>query len=408
MLLLDHYRQVQTDRTQQNQGQPQHVQREQAGNALVRTRKFATKHDSRYGLAYPGQALGNPMANAGSRDGVVVVGQGVSDKSHHDRQSQQPQTNQPVQLTRLLVGPRQQDTQHMQEGCRNHDVGQPVMPAAQHRPKGQRVDVKDGGIGSLHLLTVGQLDHPGGRFVVEGEEYTAQDEQHKGKHGDFTQEEGVMHRKSLPEEFIIEAGKIQTLIKPFVHETSWNWSSGFAGFSHKPCGHHNLVAFNPDGELRNGTRGRPSHHFTAVAGIVLTLMTGADQMSTGRRPLAHNATQVFTYPRVGYNAVGSILGSTRAKGGWVKAQYQHGIVGLFVLDHPGFGIHGIGRNLRGIDLQVGHSDGLSLLVALTKHQQVTGCNGFLFGRDLFFGYQTHSYKQGGKHRGTPPNTNRRL
>src|SRR3990172_1446174 len=76
--------------------------------------------------------------------GDLVPRQQVAGERQHDREEQQDDADDPVELARRLVGAVVEDPHHVQEDEEHHEVGAPAMDVPGEQPEGDlRLDAQD-------------------------------------------------------------------------------------------------------------------------------------------------------------------------------------------------------------------------------------------------------------------------
>ena len=184
------------------------------GNSPPKTKNSAPGADDRDGAD---QAVHE--AQAGARQ--QVVGQGVPGEAGDQGHGQQPDTDQPVHLTRLAEGACEEDAQHVHEGRGDEQQGRPVVDlpdeeAAAHvegdvQRRGERLGHGD----ALHeLVGAGVLNLAHRRLEPDGQEDTGQQQHDEGVQGDLAEQEGPVVREHLAQGATAELGQWQAVVGP--------------------------------------------------------------------------------------------------------------------------------------------------------------------------------------------------
>ena len=98
------------------------------------------------------------ISNAQSGSGKQIVEHGIAEESIHQRQHQQSQSDEPVQLSRFAVGGGQEDACHMRQDGPYKDQCSPVV----HLPHQQtrwniEAEVQHGAVGDGDFLAVQRM-----------------------------------------------------------------------------------------------------------------------------------------------------------------------------------------------------------------------------------------------------------
>ena len=141
----------------------------------------------------------------------LVPRQQVAGEAEHDRAEEQDHADDPVELTRRLVGPVVEDPHHVQEDEEHHQVGGPPVDVPGQKPERDRaLDVQDVRVGLVGRRHVEEHQvHAGDRQHEEEEERQAAQAERIGElHGVLAD----AHRVDVQEDVVHDRVRARTLV----------------------------------------------------------------------------------------------------------------------------------------------------------------------------------------------------
>jgi hypothetical protein len=170
-------------------------------------RELPAEQEERHVGADQGDGEQHALEDAQPGAGEQVVGERVAEQAFGERQGEQDDADDPVELARLAVGAGEEDPQHVAQDRGHEQDGCPVVDLPHEQPATDvEADVQRGRVRLAHVHAVQRrvgavIDHVGhARLEEEGEEGAGEQQDDERVQRDLAEQEAPVIGEDLPQE----------------------------------------------------------------------------------------------------------------------------------------------------------------------------------------------------------------